>query len=212
MYPELPLQRLGRLALDGLALLWAAAWALVGLKVYQLVASVQVVADGIISAGNTFNSWVQAFRSATPPNIPGLSGMLNDLADTLQRSAGDTLVRDGTLAHTRINQLAIVLGVLIGLVPVAAIVGPYLVWRVRDAREIAAAGAFIRGVKTSGRIDEANAVLAHRAVALLPFRDLMRASNDPVRDLNDGHHDALAAAMLRRAGMRPLRAPDESRA
>jgi hypothetical protein len=75
---------------------------------------------------------------------------------------------------------------------------------VRDVRELTAAVAFVRVAERTGRVREANAVLAHRAVALLPFRQLMRASADPVGDLAAGRHEALAAAMLRRAGTRPL--------
>ena len=207
MYPERLPGRVGRLALDILAVLWTVAWALIGWQVHNLVTSLEVVADGITAAGTTFNSWIQSFRDATPRNIPGLSSAFGDLANALQRSAGDPLVSRGMVAHTRIQQLAIVLGVLIALIPIAAVTGSYLVWRVRDAREIAATGAFIRAAEASGQIQQANAVLAHRAVATLPFRQLMRASSDPIRNLGEGRYDALAEAMLRRAGMNPLRSP-----
>ena len=167
--------------------------------------ALQVVADAVSSTGHTFNSWIQAFRNATPHNIPGLSSVLADLANSLQRSGGDPLVHNGMEGHDRIHQLATVLGILIALIPIVAVTGSYLLWRVRDVRELGAADAFVQYAEESGRVQEANAVLAHRAVALLPLRQLMRASSDPMGDLTEGRHDALAAAMLRRAGMRPLR-------
>ena len=206
LYPERLPGRVGRLVVDIMAVLWTAAWAVVGYQVYQVVMALQVVADGINSTGRTFNSWIQAFRSATPHNIPGLSSVLGDLANTLQRSGGDPLVRNGMEARDRIHELATVLGILVALIPIVAVTGSYLVWRIRDVRALSAAGAFVRYAERSGRIEEANAVLAHRAVALLPFRQLMRASPDPIRDLAEGRHEALAAAMLRHAGMQPLRA------
>jgi len=205
LYPQRLPGRLGRLVLDLLAVLWTAAWALAGYELYQAVIALQVVADGISSTGHTFNVWIQAFRNATPHNIPGLSSVLADLANSLQRSGGDPLIHNGMEARERIHQLAIVLGILIALIPIVAVTGPYLRWRVRDVAELGAVDAFVRYAEGSGRVQEANAVLAHRAVALLPFHQLMRASPDPVGDLTEGRHDALAAAMLRRAGMRPLR-------
>ena len=205
LYPERLPGRVGRLLLDLLAMLWTAAWALAGYQVYQAVMALQVVADGISSTGHTFNSWIQAFRNATPHNIPGLSSVLADLANSLQRSGGDPLVHNGMEAHDRIHQLATVLGVLIALIPIIAVTGSYLLWRVRDVREFGAAVAFVRYAEGCERVQEANAVLAHRAVALLPLRQLMRASSDPMGDLTEGRHEALAAAMLRRAGIRPLR-------
>src|SRR5499427_5506172 len=205
LYPERLPGRLGRLILDLLAVLWTAAWALAGYQVYQAVMALQVVADGINSTGHTFNSWIQAFRNATPHNIPGLSSVLADLANSLQRSGGDPLVHNGMQGHDRIHQLATVLGILIALIPIVAVTASYLVWRVRDVRELSAARAFVRYAERSGRVEEANAVLAHRAVAQLPFGKLMRASPDPVGDLTEGRHEALAAAMLRHAGMQPLR-------
>jgi hypothetical protein len=86
---------------------------------------------------------------------------------------------------------------------VVSITGAYLVWRVRGARELDAAREFLRSAQRSGRVEEAKAVLAHRAVVVLPFRQLMRASADPVGDLAAHRHEALAAALLRQNGLRP---------
>jgi hypothetical protein len=123
LYPERLPGRVGRLVVDIMAVLWTTAWAVVGYQVYQVVMALQVVADGITSTGNTFNSWIQAFRSATPHNILGLSSVLGDLANTLQRSGGDPLVRNGMEAHDRIHQLATVLGILVALIPIVAVTG-----------------------------------------------------------------------------------------
>jgi hypothetical protein len=211
IYPERRSGRLWRLVLDLLALLWTAGWALAGWTLYQLVMALEVVADSISRTGQTFNSWVQAFQNSVPSNIPGLSAALRGVGDTLQRSAGNPLVQQGAQAHQRIEQVAIVLGLFVALLPIVSVTGVYLVWRWRDAGELTAVADFVRVAERTGRVDQANAVLAHRAVALLPFRRLMRASSDPVGDLEHGRHDALAAAMLRRAGMRPLVPPASRR-
>src|SRR5215831_14396179 len=98
--------RMWRLLCDVLVVLWTAAWALAGWTTYQLVLSLQVVADAISRTGMTFNEWVHDFESAVPNNIPGLSGAMRSLADTLRRSAGDPLVDRGAQAHDVIQHLA----------------------------------------------------------------------------------------------------------
>ncbi len=211
LYPERLPGRFGRLVLDVLVVVWTGAWALAGWTLYQLVLALEVVADSITSTGRTFDAWIQAFRNDTPKGIPGVSSALSDLAGALQRSTGDPLVHNGLVAHDRIAQLALMLGLTIALLPILVVTGTYLLWRVRDVRELSAAAAFVESARRSGRVEEARAVLAHRAVATLPFRQLMRASADPVGDLEEGRHDALAAAMLRRAGLRPRLGPAAAR-
>jgi len=204
IYPERWPGRMGRLALDVTALLWTAVWALSGYAIYRLVLSLQVLADAITSTGQTFDRWIQAFRNASPANIPGLSGALHSLADSLQRSAGAPLIARGMEAHARINELATLLGLFVALLPIVSVTGTYLFWRWRDARDVDAAAQFVQGARLTGQVAEASALLAHRAVAQLPLRQLMRVSGDPLGDLAAGRYDALAAAMLRQAGMRPL--------
>ena len=204
IYPVQWSGRLWRLLLDLLAVLWTAGWAAAGWSVYQLVSALQVVADAISRTGATFNDWVNAFENAVPGGIPGLSGAMRSLADTLRRTAGDPLIERGMQTHDAIQHLAVATGLFVALLPIVTVTGLYLIWRGRDVRELTAAVEFVHAAERSGRVREANAVLAHRAVALLPFRQLMRASPDPIGDLVAGRHDALAAAMLRRAGTRPL--------
>jgi hypothetical protein len=204
IYPVQWSGRLWRLLLDLMVVLWTVGWAAAGWTVYQTVAGLQVIADAISRTGATFNDWVHAFESAVPGGIPGLSGAMRNLAAVLRRTAGDPLIQSGMQAHDTIQHLAIALGLFVGLLPILTVTGFYLLWRGRDVRELSAAVQFVRAAERGGRVREANAVLAHRAVALLPFRQLMRASPDPIGDLAAGRHEALAAAMLRRAGARPL--------
>ena len=207
LYPDRLPARALRLALDVLVVLWTAAWALAGWEVYRAVTGLEVVADSITATGRTFNGWVADFRGASPHGIPGLSGMLADLAGALERSAGSPLVQNGLVAHARIQELAVVLGLAVAAPPIVVATGAYLLWRGREVREMTAALEFVRAAERSGRVEQARAVLAHRAVATLPFRQLMRASADPIGDLEEGRHDALAAAMLRRTGLRPIEPP-----
>ena len=207
LYPERLSRRLVRLTLDVLAVLWTGAGAIAGWEVYRLVAALEVLADSVTATGRTFDRWIQDFRNATPRGIPGLGGVLTDLAGSLQRSATNTLVRDGLAAHDRIQQVAVVLGHAVAAIPILVGTGSYVLWRGRQVRELTATADFVRQAERTGRVEQARALLAHRAVATRPFRQLMRASRDPIGDLEEGRFEALAGAMLWHTGLYPLPPP-----
>ena len=202
LYPDGWPGRAWRVAVDLAFCLWLIACAVAGSTVYHLVAALVVVADALTGAGMTFNHWIDAFRGTVPRGVPFLGDALVRLADQLQRNGGDALVQRGLQAHTLIEQLALALALLVALPPALSVTLIYAPWRLRDAREMAAAAAFVMAAQRSGHLPQAQAVLAYRALAVLPFRQLMRTSADPAGDLAAGRHHDLAAAMARRAGVR----------
>jgi hypothetical protein len=211
LYPDRTADAIGRMVADAVAVLWIVAWTIAGYLAFKTVLALEVIADGISSTGRTFNSWIDAFRSVTPRGIPGLSGFLLAQADALQKFSGDPIVAAGAHVHDDIYHLAVALALMIALPPILIVGVGYGLWRLRDAREMGAAMAFVRASQLSGRVEQARAVLAYRAVATLSFRQLMRASKDPVGDLAEHRYEALAAAMLERAGLDAYRLPGRDR-
>ena len=140
-----------------------------------------------------------------PGGIPILTRFLQDTADTLRHYSGDQLVSAGNDIHDAIFHVAIILALLVAVPPLLLVLLPYSGWRWRDMRETGAALAFVRIASLTGRADAARAVLAYRAVSTLSFRQLMRASADPVGDLVEHRYEKLASAMLLRAGIDPTR-------
>jgi len=207
-YPDHVPARIPRLLGDMLTALWVVVWAAAGLAVYRIVEGLQSVADGLTSTGQTFDSWLASFRGAVPRGIPGISSFLTGVADALQRNTGDQLFALGGQAHGTIDNMALAFGLITALPPILIVGGAYFAWRWRDAREMGAALAFVRSAERSGRLEQARAVLAYRAVAQLSFTQLMRSSADPVGDLSAHRYDALAAAMLKRAGLNSFRLYD----
>jgi hypothetical protein len=201
-YPDAWTGRAWRFLLDVVFLAWAAACAFVGWTVYHLVAGLVVVARALIGTGQTLDRWVDAFRRSVPHGIPGLSDALLRIAANLQRNGGDALIQQGTQAEATIERLAVALALIAALPLFLTVAVVYLPWRYREARERGAAAAFLRAAQRGGRLEQAKALLAYRAVASLPFRRLMKVSDDPVGDLDAGRYDALARAMARRAGVR----------
>jgi hypothetical protein len=210
IYPDRRWPAFLRVLADTTACVWTVAWAYLGWLIYQTVMGLEVIADGIKNTGMTFNQWIAAFRSAIPGGIPILTKFLQDTADTLRHYSGDQLVAAGMNIHEAIFRTAVVLALLVALPPILLVLVPYGGWRWRDMRETGAALAFVRVASITGRADAARAVLAYRAVSTLSFRQLMRASADPVGDLVEHRYEKLADAMLKRAGLDPTRlAPPE---
>ena len=207
LYPDRRWPALVRVLSDTASFVWTVAWAYLGWLIYSTVMGLEVIADGITNTGLTFNQWIAAFRKAVPGGIPILTKFLQDTADTLQHYSGNQLVAAGHNIHDAILKTAITLALLVALPPILLVLVPYLSWRWRDIRETGAALAFVRIAAVTGRADAARAVLAYRAVSTLSFRQLMRASADPVGDLVEHRYERLASAMLRRAGLDPKRLP-----
>jgi hypothetical protein len=207
LYPDRRLSALLRVMSDTASFVWTVMWAYLGWLVYSTVMGLQVIADGIKNTGETFNQWITAFRNAVPGGIPILTKFLQDMADALKHFSGDQLIAAGDSIHDAILKVAITLALLVALPPILLVLVPYLTWRWHDIRETGAALAFVRVAAVTGRADAARAVLAYRAVTTLSFRQLMRASADPVGDLVDHRYERLATAMMMRAGIDPRRLP-----
>jgi len=205
IYPDRRWPAFLRVVSDTTVFVWTVVWAYLGFLIYQTVMGLEVIADGIKNTGMTFNQWIAAFRKAVPGGIPILTKFLQDTADTLRHYSGDPLVAAGQNIHDAIIKVAIILALLVALPPILLVLAPYAGWRWRDMRETGAALAFVRIASMTGRADAARAVLAYRAVSALSFRQLMRASPDPVGDLAEHQYDRLATAMLKRAGLDPTR-------
>jgi hypothetical protein len=210
LYPDRPLAALARVVADLFTAAWIAVWALAGLAVYRTIMALEAIADGIMGTGRTFNSWISAFRNATPRGIPVISNWLLNEANALQHASGDPLIALGQRVHADIFQAAVVLGLMVAVPPIVIVGVAYGSWRYRDMREMGAALQFVRIAYLTGRADQARAVLAYRAVSSLSFRQLMRASSDPVGDLAHRRYERLAAAMLERAGIDPFRLPPDN--
>src|ERR1700682_3380218 len=204
-YPDRRLPALRRFLQDVLALLWIVFWGVAGWLTYQTVMGLEVIADGIRDTGKTFNDWLQSFKGAVPRNIPYISDFLQSQASNLQKHTGDPLIQLSVTVRQDIATLAIALALFLALPPILWVILTYGPWRWRDAREMGSALAFVRTAMGTGRIEQAKAVLAYRALATLSFTQIMKASRDPVGDLSNRDYDRLAAAMLDRAGLDPWR-------
>ena len=127
--------------------------------------------------------------------------VIGDGADQLAGSITDTAAQvraDAVAARGDVRALAVVGGVTIALLPIVPLVTFYLPLRIARAREMAG-----RRRKLAGRADPMLVEhLARAALRRVPYSRLRRVSVRPWQDVEQGRHRHLAAAELRRLGLR----------
>ena len=123
-------------------------------------------------------------------------------ADQLAGSIADTAAQLRTNAftvQTQVHALAVVVGAAIALLPTIPLVALYFPLRVARAREVAGLRRKLAGPVDPLLVEH----LAHAALRRVPYAELRRVSTQPWRDVEQGRHEHLAAAELRRLGLRP---------
>lgn len=209
LYPDPGLRRAGRIATDALVAAWSVIWLLVGVEVYRLAISLQRLSDGITGAGQRIDGVISAFRMSVPADTPLIGGYFDQLSRSLERSSGTPLITLGGQVHGDIARLAVVISVAVAAPPLLIVTGRHVARRWREMREMGAARAFVAGAIAHDAGPAATALLAYRAVSRLSFTQLMRVTQDPVADLIEGRHEALAAAHLAQIGLK-VRLPGSS--
>lgn len=173
--------------------IWAAFWIAVAAYTAYEVAALRTLSHTIVKAGAATVSTGHALSALS--QIPFVGGKLGSLAaQTI--AAGVSARASGGSVATTIDQLAVLLGIAIGLIPTIPLLALYvplrLSWR-RDRKSIRAAVAQWDGEPGL------EAFLAQRAVAHLPFHQLRQLGYDGTAE--SASQAELAAAELRRLGL-----------
>ena len=177
--------------LDVLVVAWVLAWALAGITIGREIRSLAEVTDSARDTGLATQRAADALDSLA--GVPLVGGAVGDSAATI-REAGQSAVEGADRGRTRVLRLGTLVGLLVAVVPSLPLLLVYLPGRVAQVRDRRAIAARI------GQ-PEMEELLATRAVAHLPYRELLAISADPVEDLREGRHDRLADAELERLGL-----------
>lgn len=196
-YADAPARRSRQLTGDVLVLLWCLVWVAVGVAAHQAVSS--LVQPTLALAGGADRTAEQLGRGGD--GVAGIP-LVGDEVATPLRAAADA-VADISSSTTRlaeqVGDLALLVGVLVPLTPVAVVLLLWLAVRLRWARRAGAATALV----------EAGAdhqLFALRALTSQPLTRLAAVSADPVGDWRRGDPDVtarLAALELDGLGLRP---------
>ena len=184
--------------LDVALAIWAAFW--IGIAAYTAyeVAALRTLGHTVVKAGAATESTGHAL--AAVGHLPFVGGRISQLAaQTI--AAGASARASGASTASTVDQLAVLLGIAIALIPTVPLLGLYvplrLGWR-RDRKAVR--GAVARWDGEPGL----EAYLAQRALAHLPFEDLRALGHDGTE--GSPPNAELAAAELRRLGLdRPAR-------
>ena len=181
----------------GLAI-WAAFW--IGIAAYTAyeVAALRALSHTVVKAGAATESTGQAL--AAIGHLPFVGGRIASLAAQAV-AAGASAQASGAATGTTIDQLAVLLGIAIGLIPTVPLLALYLPLRLSWRRDRQAVRHAIARWDGEPGLE---AFLAHRAIAHLPFHELRELGYDGTE--GSAPHADLAAAELRRLGLdRPAR-------
>src|SRR6266566_1211604 len=102
-----------------------------GLWVNNLVLQLDALAQGVINAGKTFDSWILSFEQGIPNSVPYLSDFLHRTADALKVHSGDSLISAGQAGSRGIHLLALILAIIVTSVPLVFALAIFLPRRLR---------------------------------------------------------------------------------
>lgn len=191
-YAETTARRTRQVLADLGMVAWTWLWWRVGRASHDLVAALGAPGRGLQSTGDRLAAAfddVAETVTGTPLVGGALGGPFEELGAAATTIAGVGAAQDAAAAA-----LADWVFALVVLVPVATVGLAWLVVRVRGARRAAMA----RQLREHGMDD----LLALRALATRPLRDLVTATPDPVGAWRAGETGPLADLELRRLGLR----------
>lgn len=195
IYASRPGRMVGQVLADLFVVLWAVVWALIGIFVQQTIAALAGPArDTARMAARLAGNFTDAADQAS--KVPGVGGELRQPFDSAS-STLQTLIASANRQVDSIEQLAVIMGWLVFLIPVAIVVALWLPRRIRFYRLARAAQIFIDGQPD---LD----LFALRAMALQPMHVLAAVSDDPVTAWRTGDKaviNRLAELELRRSGL-----------
>lgn len=202
LYPDLFSRRFAWMLADLVVVGWIYLSVRAGLWVNNLVLQLDALAQGVIKAGKTFDSWIASFEQGIPNNVPYLSDFLHHTAEGLKSHSGDPLISAGLAGSHGIHLLALILGIIVATVPIFFAL---LIWLPRRLRLI----ADMRGVHVTLRRALARPeltpqmleILAGRAIYTLPYSRLLAYSENPAEDWYLRRFEPLARAELERHGL-----------
>jgi hypothetical protein len=192
-------------AIDLLVVLWTAAWLVLGIAVGTFVGRLGAVGDGLQSTGRAIGRAGDAIDQLS--DVPLFGGGFATVADEIH-GMGQETVQDGRSIEDDVDSLALLIGAGLALGPTLPILALWVPPRVSRERE---RHALRKSLKSDDGV--ALAYLANRAVSTRLFRELQKASEDPVADLAAGRYEALAALELEHLSLGSIRRrsapPDE---
>lgn len=184
------------LLLDALVVVWVVGWLAVGIWVAVDVSHLSRLALTLGTAATGLGDAARAIMKLA--GIPFVGSTFRGLARSAARTAASAQA-NAAASRTSVDQLAYLLGIVICLVPSVPVIAAWLPMRVSRVREVRAVRRALASPRHRAHLQR---YLANRALATLPFHQLVTLGEDPWEDASQGRLDALARAELQRLGLR----------
>jgi len=198
-WSEVPSARARELLADLSTWAWVALWAVIGLKIHDVIAQF-AEAGRVLQAGGTNIQGAGASLGDAMRGVPLVGEGIDDLATNAFGTAGEPFIYVGHELESMLILIARLLALLVVSVMVIPWLSRYLPWRARRLATVRAAHRAIRRADvTSGAMQKA---LATRALSRLSYPELLEHTSDPFGDFAAGRFDRLAKAELASVGLR----------
>src|SRR6202162_4212393 len=199
LYPDLYGRRFAWMLADLLILAWIYLCVKAGLWVNNLVLQLDALAQGVINAGKTFDSWIQSFDQGIPNGVPYLSDFLHKTAAALKIHSGDSLISAGQAGSHGVHLLALSLGLMVAAIPLFFGLWIYVPRRARLIDDMRGVHATLRrALGRPGLEPQMLEILAGRAIYTMPYNRLLEYSRNPAEDWYLHRFEPLARAELER--------------
>ena len=202
LYPDLYGRRFAWMLADLLMLAWIYLCVKAGLWVNNLVLQLDALAQGVINAGKTFDSWIASFNQGIPNGVPYLSDFLHRTAAALKIHSGDSLISAGQTGSRGIHLLALILAIMVTAIPLIFAVMIYAPRRARLISDMRGVHVTLRRALARPELElQMLEILAGRAIYTMPYNRLLEYSRNPAEDWYLRRFEPLARAELERHGL-----------
>ena len=195
IYAKHPAKMIGQLVGDGFVVLWAIGWAIVAIFVHRVI---EVLATPARETARTAMRLAENFRQAAAEaaKVPVAGEQMRRPLDAAAGTLGN-LIDSANDQVVSIERLALIVGWLVFLIPVATVIAFWLPRRIRFYRQARASQVFLDSLAD---LD----LFALRAMAAQPLYVLAEISDDPVQAWRSGDREVinkLAEVELKRNGL-----------
>src|SRR4030081_2555350 len=202
LYPDVYGRRFAWMLADLVVVGWIYLCVWAGLWVHSLVLQLDALAQGVINAGKTFDSWILSFEQGIPNSVPYLSDFLHRTAQALKVHSGDSLISAGQAGSRGIHLLALVLAIIVTSVPLVFALAIFLPRRLRLIADMRGIHVTLRRALAQPELaPQMLEILAGRAIYTLPYKRLLEYSRNPAEDWYLRRFEPLARAEMERHGL-----------
>lgn len=188
-------------ALNVLLALWSALWIGLGVWTGYEVYALRTLSSTLGTTGRAVHTTGNAL--GTIGHIPFVGSTLGDLASQVEQ-AGSSAQASASSSRETIDQLAVLLGIAVGLIPTLPVLALYVPLRRQWTRDRRAVADAVRRWHGEPGLED---FLAHRALLTLSYAELREVAPDAWRALSDSARTRLAHEEMQRLGLERLPPP-----